>query len=135
MDKHSRNKNKNNIVNPNQEINEVIGQQLSYLRTTNGITRKKMGSWLNVSQQQVEKYEKGINRVSCHSICILSKKMNTPIQSFFDKTFCTTGDPNESSEKTKVDLFKCFLKIKSKPLQKTLCNIAKIFSAIPPSGT
>lgn len=54
--------------NTGWEINETIGTNIRNLRRVSGVSQTDMGALLGVAFQQVQKYEKGINRLSAADI-------------------------------------------------------------------
>ncbi|MBY0421292.1 MAG: helix-turn-helix transcriptional regulator, partial [Parvularculaceae bacterium] len=50
-----------------------------------GMSQDKLGELLGLTFQQVQKYEKGVNRISASRIFELSSILNVPIQYFFDE--------------------------------------------------
>ena len=59
-----------------------IGQRLKELRKAQSLTQKDIANALSVSSQQIQKYEKGQDRISFGRITELSKFMNLPIENF-----------------------------------------------------
>lgn len=47
------------------EIDFIIGQRLRAKRNERGMSQTVVGEALGVAFQQVQKYEKGVNRLSC----------------------------------------------------------------------
>ncbi|WP_208442151.1 helix-turn-helix domain-containing protein, partial [Bartonella raoultii] len=48
-----------------------------------GLTQKTLGSFLGVSFQQIQKYEKGLNRVSASCLLEIATKLQVPISFFY----------------------------------------------------
>jgi transcriptional regulator with XRE-family HTH domain len=48
------------------------------------MSQEKLGELLGITFQQVQKYEKGSNRVSASRLHMMSKVLNVPIQFFFE---------------------------------------------------
>ena len=46
------------------ELDRQVGEQLKVWREANGMTQSDVGAVLGVSYQQVQKYERGIDRMS-----------------------------------------------------------------------
>ena len=121
------------------EINKITGDNLFYLRTQKGITRKQLADRLYVSQQQVEKYEKGKNRISVGLLVAISDVMGTPIERLINKDRIidqseayreeidsTTLVPNESL----MRLCKYHNAIKDIRLKKMVLDITRVLSKI-----
>ena len=51
-----------------------------------GLSQEKLGEALNLTFQQVQKYERGANRISASRLHELSRILDVPVQFFFDTT-------------------------------------------------
>lgn len=51
-----------------------------------GITQQKLGEMIGLTFQQVQKYERGANRIGASSLYKLSKVLDVPVPFFFDDT-------------------------------------------------
>jgi len=49
-----------------------------------GMSQEKLGESLDVTFQQIQKYEKGSNRVSASRLFDISRILDVPVQFFFD---------------------------------------------------
>ena len=68
----------------NEFNNQVVGDRLRQRRLELGLTQTKVANAINVTFQQVQKYEKGINGVSGFRIKQLSLALDVPVNYFFD---------------------------------------------------
>jgi len=66
------------------KITKIIGKRIMNLRESKKIPREAFAKIMNVTQQQVQKYEVGKNRVSCESLYLLANYFELPINYFFD---------------------------------------------------
>ena len=69
------------------DVNRHIGARLRLLRGKLGLSLKKIGSWLDVSHQQVSNFEDGTNRLSADALFVLSREMNVDPGFFFEGLF------------------------------------------------
>ncbi|WP_375614722.1 MULTISPECIES: helix-turn-helix domain-containing protein [unclassified Bartonella] len=76
--------------NPNF-IDILIGKRIRHRRISMSLSQKELGSHLGVSFQQIQKYEKGFNRVSAGCLLEISQKLEVPI-SFFYADIATKED-------------------------------------------
>ncbi|WP_322096752.1 helix-turn-helix domain-containing protein [Paramagnetospirillum marisnigri] len=53
-------------------------------RTLLGLSQEKLGEMIGLTFQQVQKYERGANRISCSRLFDLSRALEVPIAYFFD---------------------------------------------------
>ncbi len=61
----------------------VFGKNLRRLRQRAGLSQMRIGTILNVSFQQVQKYERGINRLPVEKLYILKHFYDVPYGNFF----------------------------------------------------
>jgi len=66
------------------KITKVIGKRIMSLRENKEMRREAFAKIMNVTQQQVQKYEVGKNRVPCESLYLLASYFELPINYFFD---------------------------------------------------
>ena len=73
---------------PNQKtstaIDAHVGARLRALRRGRGVTQSDLGAWLGVSYTQVQKYERGVDRVSAARLFEIARVFKVPIASFFE---------------------------------------------------
>ena len=67
-----------------ENFNKHLGSKLKLRRLALGLTQTKVAKAINVTFQQIQKYEKGINGVSSVRLLQLSNYLIVPISYFFD---------------------------------------------------
>lgn len=71
-----------NIVPKDKSV--YIGQRLRELRSACGFSQSELAEKTGVSFQQIQKYEKGINRISADRLYDIAKILNVKIADFFE---------------------------------------------------
>jgi len=66
------------------DFNKHLGEMLRKRRLALGLTQTKVAKAINVTFQQIQKYEKGINGVSSVRLLQLAGYLKVPINYFFD---------------------------------------------------
>lgn len=61
-----------------------VGARIRLRRTLLGLSQEKLGEALGITFQQVQKYERGANRVGASRLYSLSKALEVPVSFFFD---------------------------------------------------
>ncbi len=56
-----------------KDINFIVGQNIRDLRHCNGLTTKMLAKMLGVSQQQLSRYERGVNKIRTYFRANLTK--------------------------------------------------------------
>ena len=65
-------------------VDAHVGSRVRMRRQLIGMSQEKLGDLLGITFQQVQKYERGANRVSASRLHHMSKVLGVPIQFFFD---------------------------------------------------
>lgn len=60
-----------------------VGSRVRMRRMLLGISQEKLGNMLGLTFQQVQKYEKGANRIGASRLFALSSILGVPVQYFF----------------------------------------------------
>ena len=81
-----------------ENFNIHLGKKLRLRRLSLGLTQTKVAQAINVTFQQIQKYEKGTNGVSTNRLMQLSQFLKVPIIYFFEdyKQFKDI-EPNETT--------------------------------------
>ena len=67
-----------------ENFNKHLGSKLKLRRLALGLTQTKVAKAINVTFQQIQKYEKGTNGVSSIRLLQLSNYLKAPINYFFE---------------------------------------------------
>jgi len=65
------------------DVDRHVGQRLRLRRTLRGLSQAKLGEAVNVTFQQIQKYENGMNRVSAGRLFHFSKILDVPVEHFY----------------------------------------------------
>ncbi len=92
-----------NARRPNP-IDIHVGSRLRMRRMLLGLSQEKLGDLLGLTFQQVQKYEKGTNRIGASRLFELARILSVPVQFFYEGLPVAEdgneGEPSESTEKT-----------------------------------
>lgn len=61
-----------------------VGARVKARRQQLGLSQEKLGETVGLSFQQIQKYEKGANRMGASRLYEISKILNVPVSFFFD---------------------------------------------------
>jgi len=67
------------------ELNQHLGKKLRSRRSSLGLTQTQVARAINVTFQQIQKYEKGTNGVSSSRLLQLANFLKVPIKYFFEE--------------------------------------------------
>ncbi|MEI2300760.1 helix-turn-helix domain-containing protein [Ensifer sp. MJa1] len=119
-----------------------VGSRIRLRRTMLGMSQEKLGESLGITFQQIQKYEKGTNRVGASRLQNISGILNVPVSFFFeDAPGESAGQPGmaeASSSNYVVDflssseglqLNRAFVKITDPKVRRRLVDLVKALAA------
>lgn len=118
-------------------IDSFIGRKVKQRRSELGISQGKLGEYLGVSFQQIQKYENGKNRISASSLVQISRILGVDFSYFVDG--CdgakvlhdgSTSVYQSRNNKELTLLVTHFLKIKDPALRKQILDLTKKISLL-----
>lgn len=63
---------------------QAVGHKIRLARSLRQVTQAELANRIGVSFQQLQKYEKGVNRVTAQRLLEISKALELPLTWFFD---------------------------------------------------
>jgi transcriptional regulator with XRE-family HTH domain len=118
-------------------IDRVVGQRIRWRRRELKLTQERLGELLELTFQQVQKYEKGVNRVSAGRLYEIAGVLGVPINYFFEGAeefleaepaeFAEDEDEPHAPVMTPemLELISAFQKIEDVSLRKSLLNTVR----------
>ena len=74
------------------EADKRVGACVRAARVKAGLSQSKLAAELGITFQQLQKYEKGKNRVAVSTLLLIAEALSLPVQSFFDSIKRQTTD-------------------------------------------
>jgi transcriptional regulator with XRE-family HTH domain len=71
-------------ITNNNAVDMHVGKRVRLRRTLLGMSQEQLGTELNITFQQVQKYERGANRISASRLWDIGQILDVPINYFFD---------------------------------------------------
>ncbi|MDR3155693.1 MAG: helix-turn-helix domain-containing protein [Holosporaceae bacterium] len=121
-----------------KNLDAYIGKRVKLRRTALGMSQEKLGAHLGVTFQQVQKYEKGVNRISASALyrigCLLNVDMLYFVSGFDDNRLNDGSfpkyDDGSFSNKETSDLMRAFNKISNPNTRKKVIELIKAASLV-----
>ncbi len=123
-------------------VDAHVGSRVRLRRTLLGMSQQKLAAALGVTFQQVQKNERGTNRIASSRLFDLSKTLDVPIQYFFDEMPAETAASARShgivaakaaavleldplAKRETLELVRAYYRIKSPSVRKKVYSLAK----------
>jgi len=119
-------------------IDELVGRNIQVLRRNLGLSQTQLGARIGVTFQQVQKYEKGTNRVGAGRLYKMASVLRVPISAFFAGTAEIASDGAADSafavlsEPFVLRVAKAVSRIRSTELRR---SVADLVDTLAPKGS
>ncbi|RUM23467.1 XRE family transcriptional regulator [Rhizobium vallis] len=135
-----------NVKTPNA-IDGYVGARIRMRRQLLGMSQERLADQIGVTFQQVQKYEKGINRIGASRLQRIADVLHTSVSFFFEQgdselatprglDLATNGDPVAEFLQTKEGLVlnRAFLKIADRNIRETIIALVKAMAQAESHG-
>jgi transcriptional regulator with XRE-family HTH domain len=113
-----------------RRIDQHVGERIRARRTELGLTQEQLAEALNVSYQQVQKYETGANRISAGRIFELARKLRVDVGYFFEGLpLDAPAEPvpleHGGRQRSAIELVRKFAQIEDPQVRSTIAALVK----------
>ena len=129
------------VVSKPDPIDIHVGSRVRLRRTLLGMSQEKLGKALGLTFQQIQKYERGANRIGSSRLYKLSQILSVPVSFFFEEI---PGDgalgagfaedkqegfeSNQLSKRETLELVRAYYKITDPKVRKRMFDLVKAVS-------
>lgn len=123
-------------------IDVHVGKRLRLRRTMLGLSQEKLGTQLGLTFQQVQKYERGANRIGSSRLFRLSRLLEVPVSYFFEgldeASAAVTGgnnqpdgsaDINPLERRETLELVRAYYRIDDIDVRRRVFELVKVLGA------
>jgi transcriptional regulator with XRE-family HTH domain len=127
-------------------VDAHVGSRVRLRRMLLGMSQERLGESMGLTFQQVQKYEKGVNRIGASRLFQISKILDIPVQFFFEEapnagpgdTGKAPGMAEPESEafileflnsREGLELNRAFVKISDPKVRKSVVDLVRALSA------
>lgn len=120
---------------PGTPVDVHVGSRVRLRRTLLGMSQEKLAAAIGLTFQQVQKYERGANRIGASRLFDLAQVLNVPISFFYDDMpaelmlqGAETALPPELHSSESVELVRAYYQIDDEKLRKAVLQLAQAAS-------
>ena len=111
-------------------IDKLVGRNLRIQRLAKGLSQTELANQLGITFQQVQKYEKGVNRIGCGRVFQIATVLSVQITDFFEgseKGKASSGRVVRDliSEPQSFHLVQAFAEISDRRLRSSVVDLVK----------
>lgn len=110
-----------------QEADKEIGKRVRRARQAAGLTQVEMAKRVGISPQQLQKYERGENKVSASRLASIAQMLHLPVLVFYDDIAQAVNAPKLADRNT-LRLVQAYESIHSPALRKLLIKSADVYA-------
>ncbi|MCF8474396.1 MAG: helix-turn-helix domain-containing protein [Emcibacter sp.] len=122
-----------------EPVDVHVGSRVRMRRTLLGMSQDKLGKALNLTFQQVQKYERGANRIGSSRLHQLSQILDVPVSYFFDEMSDATAgkavgmaeagkqsfEVGQMARRETLELVRAYYKIQDPVVRKRIFEMVK----------
>jgi transcriptional regulator with XRE-family HTH domain len=117
------------------ELETQIGERIRSRRIRAGVSQENLGKPLGITFQQIQKYEKGTNRVSAGRLLKIAEVLGCDVMDFFDglqdsRTNAAAEFSKFLSTKEGIAIVEAMMKIKSQKIRCAVIDIAETLAEL-----
>lgn len=105
-----------------EKVDKIIGVKIHELRITQGLSRQQLAAKIGVTHQQLQKYEKGTNRISAGRLMAIAKALGKTVAYFFDNVEEGHDALPSQHQRMCIEVSRNFMRIKS-PMHQNAINL------------
>lgn len=125
-------------------VDTHVGSRVRLRRMLLGMSQERLGESMGLTFQQVQKYEKGVNRIGASRLFQISKILDVPVQFFFEEApqlgergqLRGMAEPESEAfileflnSREGLELNRAFVKIGNAKVRKTIVDLVRALSA------
>ena len=124
-------------------VDQHVGSRVRLRRMLLGMSQERLGESIGITFQQVQKYEKGVNRIGASRLLQISEILDVPVEFFFEEAphvdgRRASGMAEADSEafileflnsREGLELNRTFVKIADPKVRKSVVDLVRALSA------
>ena len=121
-------------------VDAHVGSRVRLRRMLLGMSQERLGESMGLTFQQVQKYEKGVNRIGASRLYQIARILDVPVQFFFEEApHIGDGSPARGmaeadseafiNSREGLELNRAFVKIADAKVRKSVVDLVRALSA------
>jgi transcriptional regulator with XRE-family HTH domain len=113
-----------------KRIDQHVGERIRLRRAERGLTQEQLAAALDVSYQQIQKYETGANRISAGRLYEISRRLGVDVGYFFedldaDQEPAAAPLEHGGRQRSAIELVRKFAQIRDPEVRAAIAGLVK----------
>lgn len=114
------------------KVDEFVGAKIQNLRIAKGYSRRQLSSMINVSNQQLHKYEIGVNRICIGRLMMIARALSEDVSYFYNgvqlRASPKVNNLYVQHQRLCIEVSRNFMKIQNEKYRNVIKSLVKIFA-------
>ena len=125
---------------PIHPVDLLVGRRVRLLRKCQGMSQTELANAIGLTFQQVQKYEKGTNRISASKLFEIAQALNVEVAALFaDATASNAGADSEAEDsvvpsRTNLQIVRTLSQVRNARVQRKVLELISALAAFPEEG-
>ena len=125
---------------PIHPVDRLVGRRVRLLRKCQGMSQTELANAIGLTFQQVQKYEKGTNRISASKLFEIAQALNVEVAALFaDATASNAGADSEAEDsvvpsRTNFQIVRTLSQVRNARVQRKVLELISALAASPEEG-
>jgi transcriptional regulator with XRE-family HTH domain len=122
---------------PIHPVDRLVGRRVRLLRKCQGMSQTELANAIGLTFQQVQKYEKGTNRISASKLFEIAQALNVEVAALFaDATASNAGADAEAEDsvvpsRTNLQIVRTLSQVRNARVQRKVLELISALAASP----
>jgi transcriptional regulator with XRE-family HTH domain len=121
-------------INGPNPVDVHVGQRVREQRIVRGMSQEQLGTAIGLTFQQLQKYERGTNRISASKLYAIARELGVSVAWFFEGILPKGRDAASNAApiggRAALEVGKAFASIRSPALRKKVAQLVRAAAAI-----
>lgn len=135
------------MVSKPNPVDIHVGSRVRFRRTLLGMSQEKLGAAVRLTFQQIQKYERGTNRIGSSRLFQFAQVLDVPISFFFDDlpgeffqvqpgaslNYSENFPQTQFTSRETLELVRAYYKIQNPAVRKRILELTKAVAGVTPA--
>lgn len=108
-------------------MDKLIGKKITELRLNNGVSRQILAEAINVTHQQIQKYEHAQNRISASRLALIANFFKVDIKEFFEISEIENCEDKITNLRLSLEISRNLASINNQRFKETVNQLLRVY--------